>query len=188
MTRGAAGLTRRMFLGLGLPLALLGFGRRLRALGTQVLRYRPLARPVLIPLAEVSVPWRARRFVAEAVSPASATEPNRPVRINGMLVRTSAGDDAPDRFKAIAAVCPHEQCEVDFIADPSQLPAELLREIGSVREPVYVCPCHNSTFTAAHGERLGGPAPRGLYRFRVTGVTSAAVEIGEVEEDAVIFI
>lgn len=188
MTQGAPYLTRRTFLGQGLVLTLSGFGRRLWAQGSPFLRYRPLARPVLIPLAEVSVPWRARRFVAEAVSPATAAEPNRPVRINGLLVRTGAGDDAPDRFKAIAAVCPHEQCEVDFIADPSQLAAGLLTEIGSVREPVYVCPCHNSTFTVANGERLAGPAPRGLYRFRVTGVTSAAVEIGEVEEDALIFL
>ena len=37
------------------------------------------------------------------------------------------------------------------------------------------------------GERLGGPAPRGLYRFRVTAVTDAAVEVGEVEEDVLLF-
>ena len=53
--------------------------------------------------------------------------------------------------------------------------------------PVYLCPCHNSTFTMAGGERLGGPAPRGLYQFRVTGVTQTHVEIGEVEEDVLLF-
>ena len=37
------------------------------------------------------------------------------------------------------------------------------------------------------GERLGGPAPRGLSRFRVTAVTDAAVEVGEVEEDVLLF-
>jgi hypothetical protein len=37
------------------------------------------------------------------------------------------------------------------------------------------------------GERLAGPAPRGLYRFRVTNVTGAAIEIGEVEEDVLLF-
>ena len=52
---------------------------------------------------------------------------------------------------------------------------------------VYLCPCHNSTFTIAGGERLGGPAPRGLYQFRVTGVTPTHVEIGEVEEDVLLF-
>ena len=61
-------------------------------------------------------------------------------------------------------------------------------EIGHpVDEPVYVCPCHNSTFTWRMGKRLAGPAPRGLYRFRVTGVTATAVEIAEVEEDVLIF-
>ena len=54
-------------------------------------------------------------------------------------------------------------------------------------EPVYVCPCHNSTFKV-DGDRLAGPAPRGLYRFRVTGVSAAAVEIAEVEEDVLIFV
>ena len=57
-----------------------------------------------------------------------------------------------------------------------------------MNEPVYVCPCHNSTFKVDDGERLAGPAPRGLYRFRVTGVSAAAVEIGEVEEDVLIFV
>jgi len=143
---------------------------------------------VLVPLTEVSVPWRARRFMAEAVTLPSAAEPGRPVRINGLVVRTSGDDDRPDWFKAVCVVCPHEQCEVDFIADPSSLAAEIVAEIGSVKDPVYVCPCHNSTFKAEDGERLAGPAPRGLYRFRVTGVSGAAVEIGEVEEDALIFL
>ena len=33
----------------------------------------------------------------------------------------------------------------------------------------------------------GRPAPRGLYRFRVTGVTETSVVIGEVEEDVLLF-
>jgi Rieske Fe-S protein len=69
------------------------------------------------------------------------------------------------------------------------LPPELVSEIGhAVTEPVYVCPCHNSTFTVQAGERLAGPAPRGLYRFRVTAVNGAAIEIGEVEEDVLLFV
>lgn len=200
-----------MFLGQGLMLMLLGFSRhlwaRLRSPVTQASfgearrsangakaaqgfwspRYRPLARPVLVPLTEVAALWRARPFVAEAVSLPSAATPNQPVRINGMVVRTAADDDRPDRFKAVCVLCPHEQCDVDFIADPTQLAADVVGEIGLVTEPVYLCPCHNSTFKA-EGERLGGPAPRGLYRFRVTGVSGAAVEIAEVEEDALIFV
>ena len=77
---------------------------------------------------------------------------------------------------------------MDFIADPSKLPSEITDQIGHpVTEPVYVCPCHNSTFKIDDGARLAGPAPRGLYRFRVTGVNAAAVEIGEVDEDVLLF-
>lgn len=139
-----------------------------------------------MPLTDLSV-WRARSFVAEAVSLPSAAKPNQPIRINGIVVRTAAGDH-PDHFKAVSVRCPHEHCDVDFVGDPSQLAAEVVREIGPVTDAVYLCPCHNSTFKAQDGERLGGPAPRGLYRFRVTGVSAAAVEIGEVEEDALIFV
>ena len=64
----------------------------------------------------------------------------------------------------------------------------MVAEIGQVEDPIYLCPCHNSAFTMTEGERLGGPAPRGLYRFRVTAVTDAAVEIGEVEEDVLVFL
>ena len=168
-------------------LALLGFHKRLWAQGSPFVRYRPLARPVLVPLEALSVPRRARRFEAQGVTLPSDANPNRPIRINGMVVRTAAGDDLPDRFKAMCIVCPHEQFDVDFVIDPSQLDEYVVEEIGHREGPVYLCPCHNSTFTMAEGESLGGPAPRGLYRFRVTGVSSAAVEIAEVEEDVLLF-
>ena len=198
---------RRTFLGWGLLLACVGVGRRLWAQGARYLRYRSLSRPVVIPLRSLAVPGRARRFVAQGVSPPTAANPDQPVRVNGMVVRVSDEDNNPDRFKAVCAVCPHnnpdrfwcsprgrdcavcphEQCEVDFVPDPSTLDPLVLAEIGDVTDPVYLCPCHNSTFTMTEGEPLGGPAPRGLYRFRVTAVTDAAVEIGEVEEDVLLF-
>ena len=103
-----------------------------------------------------------------------------------MVSRVAAGDDA-EGFEAVCVVCPHEQCDVDFVADPGELDVTIVEEIGAVRDPVYLCPCHNSTFTVDGGKRLGGPAPRGLYRFRVTGVTDTHVEIGEVEEDVLLF-
>jgi len=176
---------RRSFL--GLLLSFLGFGRRLWAQRPRALRYHPLARPVLIPLEDLANPGRARQFVADAVTLASAATPNQPIRIAGMVVRTAAGDNQPERFKAVCVRCPHELCDVDFVADPAKLPPEVVQEIGhAVNEPVYVCPCHNSTFRD-DGERLAGPAPRGLYSFRVTGVSASAVEITEVEEDLLIF-
>jgi Rieske Fe-S protein len=181
-------MIRRTFLGQGLMLMLVGMSRRVWTQGNAPLRYRPLARPVLVPLTELSAPGRARPFVAEGVTLASAAKPNEPIRISGMVVRTAASDDRPERFQAVSVRCPHEHCDCDFISDPSALPAEVVQEIGHpVKDPVYLCPCHNSTFKVDDGERLAGPAPRGLYRFRVTRVTDASVEIGEVEEDVLIF-
>ena len=165
-----------------------GLGRRLRAQGRRFrVRWRPLARPVLAPLETLAAPNRARRFRASAVSPPTAAVPGRPIRVNGMVVRTSDADDAPDRFRAVCVVCPHERCEVDFVADPADLHPDVIAETGPVADPVYLCPCHNSAFAAADGRRLGGPAPRGLYRFRVTDVTETSVVIGEVEEDVLLF-
>ena len=77
---------------------------------------------------------------------------------------------------------------MEFVRDPKTQPPEAFAELPAIpTEPVFVCPCHNSTFKASDGERLGGPAPRGLYRFRVTAVTDKTVEIGEVEEDVLLF-
>lgn len=185
-----ARIGRRRFLGRGLFLVLLGATRRVFAqAAAAALRYRPLERPVAMPLSDLSVPLRARSFVANAVTLPSAAKPNEPIRISGFVVRTAAGDNQPDRFSAVCMRCPHEHCDVDFVVDPATLPPDVVQEIGRpVTEPVYLCPCHNSTFTAANGERLAGPAPRGLYRFRVTAVTETAVEIGEVEEDLLVFV
>jgi Rieske Fe-S protein len=183
---GARFVIRRTFLGHGLTLLVAASGRLLAQ--APALRYRPLSRPVVVPLEQVATPWRARPFTAEAVTLASAAKPNQPIRISGMVVRTAAGGPSVDKFHALAVLCPHEHCDCDFIADPATLPAEVVQEIGRpVKDPVYLCPCHNSTFKVDDGERLGGPAPRGLYRFRVTAVNETAVEIGEVEEDVLIF-
>jgi Rieske Fe-S protein len=181
---------RRTLLRQGLLLLFAGSARRLAAAAQRapLLRFRPLPQPVLVPLADLATPGRARQFVADAVTLPSASKPNQPIRITGMIVRTAIGDDAPGRFQAVCVRCPHEGCDVDFVRDPAGLPDEVKGEIGhEVTDPVYMCPCHNSTFKSEDGERLAGPAPRGLYRFQVTKVTSAAIEIGEVEEDVLIF-
>ena len=179
-------LRRRLFLGRIVTFILACFGRRVRA---QALRFRPLARPVVVPLQDLAAPWRSRQFVAEGVTLSSAATPNQPIRVTGMVVRTAQEGDRPDRFAAVCLRCPHEGCDVDFVADPKTLPPEVQNEIGQpFANQVYVCPCHNSTFKAEDGGRLAGPAPRGLYRFRVTNVSAAAVEIAEVEEDVLIFV
>lgn len=47
--------------------------------------------------------------------------------------------------QVLSAVCPHEGCDVSWRDDTNQ----------------FACPCHDSFFTAA-GERISGPARRGL--------------------------
>jgi len=178
--------SRRRFIGHGIVLACVGFAQRLWAQRPR-LRFEPLARPVVIPLSNLEATGRAWRFTAQGVSPSTAASPNQPVRVNGMIVRTTTESNAPDVFRAVCTVCPHEQCEVDFVGNPSSLDPMVTAEIGAQDSPVYLCPCHNSVFTMDTGRRVGGPAPRGLYRFRVTDVTDAAVVVGEVEEDVLLF-
>ena len=112
---------RRTFLQ-ALAVLFAGFGRRLRAQGRRFrLRFHPLARPVLVPRETLAEPNRVRRFRANGVSLPTAAVPGQPIRVNGMVVRTSDADDAPDRFRAVCVVCPHERCEVDFVGDPADL-------------------------------------------------------------------
>ena len=178
------GVGRRAFLTV---LARVGSGRSILAQSRRRLRYLPLTRPVFVPLVAMPLPGRVRRFIAQGEAPESAVDPGKVARISGMVTRVSEGDDAAERFKAVCRICPHEQCEVDYVADPENLDSLVIEEIGRVEAPVYICPCHNSTFTTVDGSRLGGPAPRGLYQFRVTDVTETHVEIGEVEEDVLLF-
>jgi Rieske Fe-S protein len=181
----ARGLTRRAFLAAATMLATVG--RRLRAQVVDYTRYQPLVRPVQVPLEDLATPAKAFPFSADGMTLPTAAEPNQPVRFNGMIVRMSASDNSADRFKAVCLKCPHEGCDVDFIGDPSRVPSEVTDAIGKVHEALYICPCHNSTFKIDDGSKLFGPAPRGLYRFHVTGVNATAVEIGEIEEDALLF-
>jgi Rieske Fe-S protein len=175
--------SRRSFFRRGLLVVLVGFGKRVFAQASRALRFRPLARPVLIPTEDLKVRWRSRQFTADAVTLPSAPTPNQPIRVSGMVVRT--GDS---EFAAVCLRCPHELCDVDYISNPASLAKEIVDEIGHpVDDPVYVCPCHNSTFKV-DGDRLAGPAPRGLYRFRVTATSETSVEVGEVEEDVLIFV
>lgn len=54
-------------------------------------------------------------------------------------------------FKAFDAVCPHQGCTV-----------------GSVDGGQIVCPCHQSHFDIATGDRVSGPAPTGLTPKTIT--------------------
>lgn len=56
-----------------------------------------------------------------------------------------------EEYLAFSARCPHQGCPVSSVADNT-----------------ITCNCHGSTFDAATGDRLGGPAPRGLEALDVT--------------------
>jgi Rieske Fe-S protein len=169
---------RRAFLAWGLTF--LGISRRVRAQVTGAsVRYAPLAAPVRIPLETVKTPWRPVPFRAEAVAPAAGTTPARRVLLSGVLFRKVTADERSE-LSALCVTCTHEQCQVDFIAEPTRLP----RTDRVMTHPVFLCSCHSSVFDAVDdGEWVAGPAPRGLYRFRLR-VDAEAVEIGEVEGDA----
>jgi Rieske Fe-S protein len=98
--------------------------------------------------------------------------------MNGVLYRRESGDD-PSAFSALCVSCPHELCQVDLVTDE----ARLARMSGSdTNNPKFVCGCHGSVFDALEdGTWISGPAGRGLFNFRVGGITNGTVEIDEVE-------
>src|SRR5262249_19415082 len=63
-------------------------------------------------------------------------------------------------FHAFGGLCPHRQCP---LAD------------GDLAETVLTCPCHGSQFDVITGERLRGPAVRGVPVYAVR------LEIGSLE-------
>jgi Rieske Fe-S protein len=169
---------RRTFLISGLML--LGFGRRAWARFTGATNYLPLTRRVRIPLDQVAQAWRPAPFV-EGVSPTTAARPGRRVLLSGVLFRRATGDDRPE-LSALCLTCPHEQCPVRLVTDPTQL-ARITGRTGS--HPLFEGGCHGSVFDAMDdGARVSGLTPRRLYRFRVGSVRDGIVEITEVEEDA----
>ena len=134
-------ISRRAFFVRGALAAALGFGSTVRAQVSRLLRYRPLSQPVVVPLDAMSAPWRVRPFTAEAVTLPSAATPNQPIRVSGMIVRTSAGE-RPEQFSAVCVRCPHELCDVDYVDDPEAAAAgdrqrdRTPRERAGLRVPV----------------------------------------------------
>jgi Rieske Fe-S protein len=173
---------RRSFIAAGL--AFLGFGRRAWAQPVDPsapVRYAALTRPVKIPVEAVAAPWRPVPFVAEGA------QGSRRVLISGVVFRALRGAGAPGliedtQLSALCVTCPHEQCQVDLVIDQERL----ARMAGQkATHPLFECGCHFSVFDAAEeGARLSGESPRGLYRFRVSGVRDGIVEINEIEEVA----
>jgi len=176
-------MVRRTFL--GVALMLFGYGRRAWAqLASATPGYYPLTHPVRIALDTVSTPWRPVPFVAEAVLPQTSPTPGRRVLMNGVLYRRQSGDES-SALSAVCVTCPHELCQVDLVTDEARLArlAQLTTTSGSDKmHPKFVCGCHGSVFDALEdGSWISGPADRGLFNFRVGGITDGTVEIDEVE-------
>jgi Rieske Fe-S protein len=140
------------------------------------LRYAPLSRPVRIPADRVATPWHPVMFTAEAFAPGA-----RRVLISGVLFR-KAVEAKPAELSALCLTCPHEQCKVDLVTEPAMLDT-ITGRVG--HHPVFECGCHLSVFDAKeNGAKIVGETPRGLFRFRIAGIVDGAVEIGEIEAEA----
>ncbi len=70
---------------------------------------------------------------------ASFTDPAQ--QVPALVVQLKKGE-----FRAFSAICPHAGCQVQFDG----------------ANDLFVCPCHGSTFNAATGAVLQGPAATGL--------------------------
>ena len=102
-------------------------------------------------------PWRRRTLPSPPPArlethPASGWPLRRDVAVGGGVVLAASSErvvvlthPAADQFEAFDARCPHAGCRMFQIASN-----------------IITCNCHKSTFDAATGDRLGGPAPTGL--------------------------
>ena len=139
-------------------------------------RFRTLTEPVEVALSELASPESAAAFRAWVDAPST---PAGELLLRGTVWRLES-----DSFEVLSVLCPHEICEVERVADPAALAHR--ENVELPRRPLLACPCHFSVFDPeAHGERLAGPAPRGLYRFgfqvagdrlRIDRVEAALVE------------
>lgn len=136
-------------------------------------QYLDLKSVVTFPLASIAERWHA--LVFEAWLPATtAAETDK--LLEGILLRTNKGNGSD--LKAFCLMCPHEVCQVQY-----QRNTEMVRlDSGMVpNHPLLVCPCHFSVFDPLQdGDRINGPAQRGLYRFRLT-TRGTEVQITQVE-------
>ena len=118
-------------------------------------RFQRLAGPVEVSLEDVTASGSAAPFRAWVEAPGT---PAGELLLRGTLWRLDSGS-----LDAFSLLCPHEICEVERVADGAMLPQQ---SVALPRRPLLACPCHFSVFDPeGRGERLTGPAPRGLYRF-----------------------
>jgi Rieske Fe-S protein len=176
-------MIRRAFLALW-PM-LLGVPRRAWAqVSSATPQYAGLKAAIHVPLPQLAESWSPVAFTAEGLDNSDAAAPGRRVLLKGVVYRVPAGGGSPE-LSAVCLTCPHERCEVQFVADPARV-AKMTS--GSVTHPMFECGCHFSVFDPSEaGAKVSGPTPRGLYRFNVR-TAGDAVEVYEVEQDALSFV
>ena len=143
----------------------------------------PLLEPLRFPTADFPQPWSAAPFTARCLAPGSAARPAREIRLQGIVLRLPDSGGNGASFRAYCLTCPHEICQVNFTTEttgvepaPERIPPH----------PLFVCPCHFSAFDPlADGERLAGPAHRGLYRFKIE-TRGGAVAVLRIERAALV--
>lgn len=90
---------------------------------------------------------------AGSAGPTSVTIPTSSVALHSGVIQDKVVVTQPSdgTFKAFSAICPHQGCTVATVADD-----------------VITCPCHSSTFSAADGAHISGPATSGLAPLTAT--------------------
>jgi Rieske Fe-S protein len=159
---------------------ILGVRRRGWSWLSEPVEYWPLTRPVRIPLEQVGEPMRPVSFTAESMMPGVGAGARR-VLLKGILYRHAEGPPG-SALTAVCVTCPHEQCAVQMVSEPSRLARRTERPGPG---PILECPCHGSLFDPIrHGAWVAGIAPRGLFRFRLGASENGYAEIVEIEQEA----
>lgn len=116
------------------------------------------------PAASSSAGGSSSAATTDAGSGAAGGQPTSEIPVGGGKIfadtKTVVTQPTAGTFKAFDAVCPHQGCTV-----------------GSVDGGQIVCPCHQSHFDIATGDRVSGPAPTGLTPKTIT-VSGSSFTVG----------
>jgi nitrite reductase/ring-hydroxylating ferredoxin subunit len=150
-----------------------------RADTDESISYRELREPVELP-APAGI-WESVGFKAWLV-PRPEDGLSMPLLLlNGFALRVPVeGGTGESAVHAFCRTCPHEICDVDFVADTSHIRIDT--GAAPPAHPVFFCVCHESVFDPTRdGAHISGPAPRGLYRFAFD-LDGSTLHINSVEE------
>ena len=136
---------------------------------------------VSIPLASVEEPWKPVTFRVRCALPIDAQQGSPWLVLKGLAFRLPEADgtSASRGLKAFCMTCPHELCDVRFVAKTRYVKMDRGRP---PKHPLLVCSCHLSVYDPlADGAVISGPAQRGAFRFAFD-IVGDRMEITAVEE------